>query len=277
MTTYSELVKKFSASLEKYDAQEAVNLVHWLLEHHLGLRRVDMMRFLEEKDLPERLLEDLERLKAGEPIQHILGKAPFYGRDFQVNSSTLIPRNETEELVHAIIKENKEEGLRILDIGTGSGCIPITLALEMNGPEVFAVDISEEALSLASKNAKGLHASITFLTCDILKQTPVLSGIDIVVSNPPYIPEREKIGMHTNVVNFEPDLALFVPNNDPIIFYREIARKSKVMLKSGGKIYFEIHEDYGGKIISLLEEMGYLEIKLRMDLNGKDRMVSARI
>ena len=276
MTTYTDLVKKLALGLDLYEEQEAENLVYWLLEYHLGMRRVDMMHFLEEKDLPARLFEDFERLKSGEPIQYILGLAPFYGREFYVNPSTLIPRNETEELVHLIIKENKIKGLKILDIGTGTGCIPISLALELDGPEVYGVDISEEALKVAEKNAKRLKVPVSFSPCDILKEMPLESDFDILVSNPPYIPEKGKAEMHTNVLGFEPRLALFVPNEDPLLFYRTIAQKGKQLLKQGGKLYFEIHEDFGSEVVSLLEQTSYTEIRLHQDLNGKNRIVSAK-
>jgi release factor glutamine methyltransferase len=273
MSTFSELVKKLSSQLEIYDAQEAESLINWLLEYHLGLRRVDMIHFSEEKDLPEKLFEDLNRLKAGEPIQYVLGKAPFYGYEFLVNSSTLIPRNETEELVHLILKENKSPGLKILDIGTGTGCIPISLALELDQANVYGLDISEEALEVAHTNAKLLHAAVTFLRCDILKALPLVDELDILVSNPPYIPEKGKSEMHRNVLDFEPGLALFVSDEDPLLFYKVISDQGKRLLKAGGKIYFEIHEDFGNEVTSLLDKLGYTEIRLLKDLNGKDRIV----
>ena len=275
MSTFSDLVKKLSSQLELYDVKEAENLVNWLLEHHLGMRRIDMMRFLEEKDLPQKLWEDFDRLKAGEPIQYILGKAPFYGREFLVNSATLIPRNETEELVHLILKENKSEGLKVLDIGTGTGCIPISLALEMNRSEMYGLDISKDALTIAAKNAKMLHASVTFLACNILEENPEVNDLDILVSNPPYIPEKGKSEIHQNVLDFEPGLALFVPDNDPLLFYRVIAEKGQKLLKPDGKLYFEIHEDFGKEVEELIRNLGYSGIRVLKDLNDKDRMIVA--
>jgi release factor glutamine methyltransferase len=275
MSTFSDLVKKLSSQLELYDVKEAENLVNWLLEHHLGMRRIDMMRFLEEKDLPLKLWGDFDRLKAGEPIQYILGKAPFYGREFLVNSATLIPRNETEELVHLILKENKSEGLKVLDIGTGTGCIPISLALEMNRPEMYGLDVSKDALTIAAKNAKMLHASVTFLACNILEENPEVNDLDILVSNPPYIPEKGKSEMHQNVLDFEPGLALFVPDNDPLLFYRVIAEKGQKLLKPDGKLYFEIHEDFGTEVEELIQSLGYSGIRVLKDLNDKDRMIVA--
>lgn len=273
---YQKLVQHWAAGLNQYSTAEAENLVNWLLEHHLGLRRVDMMNFLEEKDLPEVLKLDFEKLKAGEPIQYILGKGSFYGRDFFVNEHTLIPRNETEELVHLIVKENPHTGLKILDIGTGTGCIPISLALVMKSPEVYGIDISEQALAMAQKNAGFLKANVTFLTCDILNEMPNLPELDILVSNPPYIPEADRSEMHRNVLDFEPGLALFVTDQDPLLFYRVIGEKGRQLLKPGGKLYFEIHERFGSKMEELLTDLGYKEVKVMKDLNGKERIASAR-
>ncbi|WP_111671600.1 peptide chain release factor N(5)-glutamine methyltransferase [Algoriphagus litoralis] len=275
--SYQQLVKNWSIQLTQYESTEAQNLVNWLLEHHLGLRRVDMMQFLEEKDLSKELKDDFYRLKTGEPIQYILGKGPFYGREFKVSPATLIPRNETEELVHLILKENKSSNLRVLDIGTGTGCIPITLDLEMKNSEVFALDISIAALEIAKENAKTLHAKVSFFTCDILSENPELSELDILVSNPPYIPIEEKGQMHANVLDFEPDLALFVSDEDPLIFYQIIAEKGKKLLKSSGRIYFEINERFGPMVSGLLENLGYHNVRIIQDLNGKDRIVSGHL
>ncbi|MDE0559149.1 peptide chain release factor N(5)-glutamine methyltransferase [Algoriphagus sp. NF] len=276
MINYNSLVKKWASELELYELPEAQNLVEWLLEHHLGLRRVDMMNFLEEKDLPKSLFDDFERLKKGEPIQQILGKAPFYGREFQVSRDTLIPRNETEELVHLIIKENPQSGLKILDIGTGTGCIPITLFLEMNEAEVYGLDVSESALAIAHKNAEELKAKVHWIHLDILEEELPIGDLDILVSNPPYIPEKGKEKMHRNVLDFEPELALFVPDENPLLFYRRIAILGKKALKPKGKLYFEIHEDYGKDVQNLLFDLGYSEVEIIPDLNGKDRMVKGK-
>ena len=273
---YQELVQHWAAELRQYSTEEAENLVNWLLEHHLGLRRVDMMHFLDEKDLPDALKLDFEKLKAGEPIQYILGKGPFYGREFFVNEHTLIPRNETEELVHLIIKENSQAGLKILDIGTGTGCIPISLDLEIKSPEVYGIDISEKALEVARKNGELLKSNVSFLKCDILNEMPNVRELDILVSNPPYVPEGEKSEMHRNVLDFEPELALFVPDLNPLLFYRVIGEKGKQLLKPGGKLYFEIHEKFGSGVAELLTRLGYQEVKVIKDLNGKERIASAR-
>lgn len=258
-----------------YPETEAAALVEWLLEYHLGLRRVDMLHFLEEKDLPEGLKTDVERLKTGEPIQYILGHGPFYGRDFEVNQDTLIPRNETEELVHLIIRENPKPGMRILDIGTGTGCIPITLALELKEAEVYGLDVSDGALEVARRNARKLHAPVNFKHLDILREMPEWVDLDILVSNPPYVPLQDQSEMHRNVVGFEPHLALFVPNEDALIFYRRIGEKGKKLLKKGGRLYFEIYEKAAKEVMELLEKQGYEQVTVHKDLNGKERMISA--
>lgn len=274
--SYQQLVKNWSEQLTQYESTESQNLVNWLLEHHLGLRRVDMMHFLEENNLSKELKDDFDRLKTGEPIQYVLGKGPFYGREFKVSPATLIPRNETEELVHLIIKENPKPKLRILDIGTGTGCIPITLDLEMKNPEVFALDISIAALEIAKENAKTLHSQVSFFACDIINENPDVTSLDILVSNPPYIPIEEKDQMHSNVLDYEPDLALFVTDEDPFIFYKIIAEKGKKLLKPSGKIYFEINERFGLQVSSLLSSLDYKNVQIIKDLNGKDRIISGQ-
>ncbi|WP_296702786.1 peptide chain release factor N(5)-glutamine methyltransferase [Algoriphagus sp.] len=275
MSNYNELVKRWADELTQYSPEEANNLINWLLEYHLGLRKVDMVEAFEENSLSESLYQDFERLKTGEPVQYIIGKAPFYGREFFVDESVLIPRNETEELVHMIIKENPKPGMKILDIGTGSGCIPISLALEMKDSEVYSVDVSEDAIEVALENAEHLESNVTFIHLDILKETPAISDLDILVSNPPYVPEAEWTDLHSNVRDFEPGLALFVPDHDPLLFYRVIAEKGKLLLKKGGKLYYEIHNNFGPETVELLESLGYKEINLVKDLNDKNRMVSA--
>ena len=267
---------KWASQLQSlYPEQESSVLVEWLFEHHLGLRRIDFLHFLDEKDLPDLLFKDFERLKTGEPIQYILGHGPFYGRDFFVSPATLIPRNETEELVHLILKENPFPSLKILDIGTGTGCIPITLNLEKKSWDVWGLDISEEALEIAMKNNQRHRARVQFFSLDILNETPSLSDLDILVSNPPYIPKQEEAFMHSNVKDFEPKIALFVPNDDPLLFYRVIAKKGQQLLKKHGKIYFEIWEKAGAEVFNLLKIEDYDQITLHQDLNGKDRMISA--
>ncbi|WP_317172698.1 peptide chain release factor N(5)-glutamine methyltransferase [Echinicola salinicaeni] len=264
-----------SKILSIYPDPEAQQLVFWLFEHFLGISRADIIRNKEISEVPEALFLALKDLESGKPIQYILGLAPFYGREFKVSPEVLIPRNETEELVYLIIRENQQPNLKILDIGTGSGCIPISLYLEMRQPEIHALDISTEALDIAKTNASQLQAKINFHKTDILKEEIPLGELDILVSNPPYVRMLEKALMRSNVLDHEPDLALFVTDDDPLIFYRAIAQKGLKSLKPGGRLYFEINEALGKEMIDLLKNLGYRNISLHKDLMDKDRMISA--
>lgn len=272
--TYAEWLASLSAQLTAYSQAEAENLVFWLFEHHLGLRRSELILAIPSETNRMPILADFERLLTGEPIQYILGEAPFYGRNFSVTRDTLIPRNETEELVHRILKENPTPGLRVLDLGTGTGCIPITLALELKDPEVYALDVSVEALEVARKNAAHLGANVQFLRGDLLAEIPNLALFDVLVSNPPYVPLRDQVEMHVNVLNFEPHLALFVPDEDPLLFYRAIGNWGQQLLKTGGKLYLEIYENLADELVQLLQSLDYTQVKVHEDLNGKNRMVT---
>ena len=272
--TYAKWLASLSAQLTAYSQAEAENLVFWLFEHHVGLRRSELPLAIPSETNREPLLADFERLLTGEPIQYILGEAPFYGRNFLVTRDTLIPRNETEELVHRILKENPKPRLRVLDLGTGTGCIPITLALELKDPEMYALDVSVEALEVAQKNAAQLGANVQFLRGDLLAEIPNLALFDVLVSNPPYVPLRDQVEMHANVLNFEPHLALFVPDEDPLVFYRAIGSWGRQLLKTGGKLYLEIYENLADELVQLLLSQGYSQVQVHPDLNGKNRMIS---
>ena len=274
MTTLQGLFQEYSNKIQKlYPKQEAESLVLWLFESYLGKKRMDILKNETLENLPSGLTIAVENLLMGMPIQYILGKGPFYGREFVVSPAVLIPRNETEELVHLIIKENPKESLHILDIGTGSGCIPVTLALEMKMPTVFGIDISEEALDIAKENADLLQSKVDFIQSDILKEELPFEDLDIIVSNPPYVRHSEKNLMHTNVLAYEPHLALFVYDEDPLLFYRIISQKALKTLKSGGKLYFEINEAFGKETKELMERTGFLDVEIFEDLNGRQRMV----
>ncbi len=223
------------------------------------------------------LTHDLRQLANGTPFQHVIGFTIFYGRKFICNKHALIPRPETEELVDLIIKENDIEAPSILDIGTGTGCIPICLKAEIPGAECIGMDISNKALELAKKNADKNDIDVYFKKGDILSEGLQSNQYDIIVSNPPYIPNADRQIMHTNVLDYEPEIALFVEDSDPLIFYRIIAEKALEALKSKGKLYFEIHEDYSLEILELLGGLGYTDIRIEEDLQGKDRMISARL
>ena len=229
----------------------------------------------------------LQRLLQQEPIQYILGDTEFFGYPFQVNQHTLIPRPETEELVAWIIEDVKNKNqensqhkplnsnITILDIGTGSGCIPISLAKELPQAKVSSIDVSEEALQVARKNSTLNEIVVNFIQQDILKAECLPEKYDVVVSNPPYVRKLEKEQMHQNVLDFEPELALFVENDDPLIFYRKIAQLAKNALTENGKLYFEINEYLPEEMVSLLEEIGYQDIELKKDIFGKFRMCKA--
>ncbi|MFT4660122.1 MAG: release factor glutamine methyltransferase [Patiriisocius sp.] len=219
-----------------------------------------------------------KRLINGEPIQHITQEQEFYGRDFYVNSNVLIPRPETEELVRWILDDNKEdEAINILDIGTGSACIAITLDRELHNAKVTALDVSEEALTVAQKNNVVLQADVNFIKEDILNADVELEKYDVIVSNPPYVKLSESEHIESKVKVYEPDLALFVEDNDPLIFYRAISLFAKRSLKGNGKLYFEINQYLGKETKELLESHGFRNIELRKDLNNNDRMIRAEL
>ena len=223
----------------------------------------------------ETLLDNaIERLKKQEPIQYILGYSDFCGLRFKVTPATLIPRPETSELVEWIASEaaGRES---ILDIGTGSGCIAVSLAHKMPQSKVTAWDISHEALAIAAENSKANGCVVTFEQVDILAYEPTGEQFDIIVSNPPYIKENEKEAMHANVLDWEPHTALFVPNNDPLLFYRTIAEKGLTLLKPGGSLYFEINRAHGKDTVDMLAALGYTSIELRKDFADNDRMIRA--
>lgn len=217
----------------------------------------------------------IERLKRHEPIQYIQGYTEFCGLKFKVNRATLIPRPETSELVEWIAGDHKGKAVNILDIGTGSGCIAVSLAHRLPLSNVTAWDISPEAIATAAENSKENKTKVTFEIVDILTHCPAEKQFDVIVSNPPYIKENEKSAMHKNVLDWEPHTALFVPNNDPLIFYRTIAQKAMTMLTTGGTLYFEINRAHGAETMNMLADFGYKNIELRQDFAGNDRMIKA--
>ena len=219
----------------------------------------------------------LKRLKNEEPVQHVLGYTEFYGLELSVNEHVLIPRPETEELVDLVSKEIDGRKAKVLDVGTGSGCIPIALKFLNNQIEISGIDVSSEAIKVAELNAENIGVDVKFSEWDVFSvDIPSdLKELDYLISNPPYIPERDKDLMSKNVLDYEPHLALFVDDNDPLVYYKEIAKKGLDMLKSGGELYFEIHEEFGPQTKNMLEEMGYTYISIIQDLNQKDRIVNA--
>lgn len=262
-----------------YDPHEARSIARQAVAFHAGVTLPALLADPEaELDAPG-LEEAAVRLAAGEPLQYVLGESEFYGRRFAVRPGVLIPRPETEELAELILRRERgrEHALRLLDIGTGSGCLAVTLALELPEAEVWAADISEEALAVAGENARKLGARVAFRTADALQDLAERfeGRFDLLVSNPPYVPESDRAAMHPNVRDHEPALALFVPDNDRIRFYRAIARAGRQMLCPGGRLYFEIYEHAAEEIVRMLEAEGYAGIEVHEDLNGKARMICA--
>lgn len=262
-----------------YPELESLNLVNWLFLSVAGIEKkeinLDPGRLVDGKTREE-LLEKLSELKAHKPIQYVTEMAYFYDLELEVNPSVLIPRPETEELVKWVSEENNERpGLRVLDIGTGSGCLILALGKLLKDPELTAIDISGDALHMAKKNAAKYRTMVSFNKTDILEEEKwnELGNFDLIVSNPPYVRESEKIGMRANVLDYEPSIALFVPDNDPLLFYRAIARFSKKHLSEKGRLYLEINESLGNEMIRLLKDEGFSEIILKKDMQGKDRMV----
>ena len=217
----------------------------------------------------------IEELRSGRPVQYVLGKAEFCDMEFSVTEGVLIPRPETEELVYRIA-EMAGRGARILDVGTGSGAIAIALAKLVKGAEVVAIDISSEALTIARRNGVRLGANVRFVEADALGDLSHLGEFDIIVSNPPYIPQSDIVDMRKNVVDFEPHTALFVPDNDALRFYRATAENGLKMLCEGGSLWFEIYEKLGDEVCEMLRQRGYSQTELYEDANAKPRMVWSR-
>ncbi|MEQ8628987.1 peptide chain release factor N(5)-glutamine methyltransferase [Ekhidna sp.] len=275
MKNVKQIWQETAKQLEKvYDRREAENISYLLLEDAFGLSKTAIF-FEENAEVASGQLDKcVKRLLKHEPIQYVTGIADFYGRKFHIAPGALIPRPETEELVSLIIKENKVENPKVLDVGVGSGCIAITLALELNA-RVFGADVSKEAIAIAEKNAHQLNANMQFYQSDILNENLPETDLDIFVSNPPYIPHMEFDKMAKNVTDYEPELALFVPDDDPLIFYKRIAEEGLNSLKKGGNLYFEIHEDFGEEVKTYLRKTGYSEVTIHKDMQGKERIVSA--
>jgi len=277
-----ELKQECKAALSnQYESIELNSLMAILFEHITGWDQLKQVLNKETELSQEKIKEfheALNLLREGMPIQYIIGKAWFMGNEFIVNENVLIPRPETEELVEWIIEYATiiNKPLQILDIGTGSGCIPIALKLALPHCMLAGLDISEKALLTAKQNADTLKTKISWIQEDILNTTYLLNQFDVIVSNPPYIPFKENINMQAQVKNFEPNIALFVKDEDPLIFYRTIARLGKQYLQPNGQLFFEIHYDQGKALLSLFVEMGY-HAELRQDMFGKDRMLRASL
>ncbi|MFV8379959.1 peptide chain release factor N(5)-glutamine methyltransferase [Flavobacterium sp. LB3R33] len=269
-----------------YDAGEAESFFYLILEEKHQLKRIDLalhpdLVFSEEEIVVWNSI--LEQLKLEIPVQYLLGKTSFYGLDFEVNENVLIPRPETEELVEWILESQKSnpetsgeslKDLKILDIGTGSGCIAISLAKNLPNATVFAIDVSEKALATAKTNAENNSVNVTFINQNILETQDLQQQFDIIVSNPPYVRNLEKEEIKKNVLDNEPHLALFVEDDDALIFYKKIAELAQKNLSENGQLYFEINQYLGKEMVDLLEKMNFKNIELRKDIYGNDRMLS---
>ncbi|MEP7095844.1 MAG: peptide chain release factor N(5)-glutamine methyltransferase [Flavobacterium sp.] len=267
-----------------YDAYESESFFYLILEDKHKLRQIDLalnhdLNFSEADIVIWSVF--LDQLKKEVPVQYLLGKTNFYGLDFEVNENVLIPRPETEELVEWIIHENsninKSKKLKILDIGTGSGCIAISLAKNLPNAEVSAIDVSKKALETAKRNAVNNNVEVTFILQNILELDELKYNFDIIVSNPPYVRNLEKEEIKKNVLEYEPHLALFVEDNDALVFYKKIASLAQKNLLENGQLYFEINQYLGKEMIDLLEKMNFENIELRKDIYDNDRMIKGSI
>lgn len=274
MEKVSNILSYFREELSAVaDEREITSWYYISMEYLLVYNRSDCIinsnQVLNKSQL-SKIKQIVAELKTHKPIQYILGKTEFYGLKIKVNEHTLIPRPETEQLVDWILKENF---VTALDIGTGSGCIPIALAKHTDA-KVLAIDVSEDALLIAEENAKNNEVEIDFIHQDIL-QTNSLQKVDLIVSNPPYVLESEKEKMQENVLDYEPELALFVEDKNPLIFYKKIASLAFNFLNENGKLFFEINAKFGKETIEMLADIGFVNIELKKDMNDKDRMIKA--
>lgn len=267
-----------------YDAYEAESFFYLILEDRHKLRQIDLA-LNHELNFSEIHIATwsvfLDQLKKEVPVQYLLGKTNFYGLDFEVNENVLIPRPETEELVEWIINENantdKFKKLKILDIGTGSGCIAVSLAKNLPNAEVYAIDVSKKALETAKRNAVNNNVEVTFMFQDILELEALKHNFDIIVSNPPYVRNLEKVEIKKNVLEYEPHLALFVDDHDALVFYKKIASLAQKNLLENGQLFFEINQYLGEEMTDLLEKMNFNNVELRKDIYDNDRMIKGTI
>ena len=283
-----QLEKYFQQRLRaNYPDSEIENLFFWTLEEILGIQRIDFV--LQKNNAVDcqnidRIKKVIQRLRNEEPIQYIFGSTEFYGLLFNVSTDTLIPRPETEELVEWIIETVKQDEylsslseLRILDIGTGTGCIAITLTKLIPSANTTAVDISKNALTVAESNSALNEVNVHFVISNVLELSSLENEFDIIVSNPPYVRNSEKIEIKNNVLKYEPDTALFVEDDDPLLFYRKIGKLSLESLNPNGYLFFEINQYLGKEMVDLLSDLGYQHIELRKDVFGNDRMTRCQL
>ena len=276
MTRKDLYTRTQKAALALYDATEAAAVAERLCADLYGFGRFDVVMDGSAEVVgvgEEEVGQVLERLASGEPVQYVVGRTEFLGREFAVRSGVLIPRPETEELVMHIVRRNRTASPHILDVGTGSGAIAISLALEIPAARVEAIDLSPVAVEVSSDNAARLKAQVVVTRQDIFAFEPEAESFDIIVSNPPYIPQAERGEMRANVVDFEPSEALFVPDESPLVFYERIADVARVGLKEGGMLCFEIHERLATETAQMLRQRGFRDVEVVEDFNSKPRII----
>jgi release factor glutamine methyltransferase len=277
-----ELYRRFLVEIQAvYELNEATVITDWVFEHFAGLKKTDLIKNpLQQIPAPvvKKILDKKEQLLLNQPVQYVVGETSFCGLPFQVNDKVLIPRPETEELTQHIINswQFETKQVNVLDIGTGSGCIAVTIKKKLPSAKVMAVDASYEALEVAHKNAVANKTNVQINLFDFLDETrwPELMLFDIIVSNPPYIPLREKEKLDKNVADHEPHTALFVPDDNPLLFYEKIAKFGRSHLNYNGKIYLETHENYATEVVTLFKSQ-YKDVLVKKDMFGKERMVIA--
>ncbi len=279
MASRRELFLRVADSIrELYGDVEARQIAEMIITECGEITRSQLLvepdKELEIKDI-DRIIEEL---RSWRPVQYVIGRADFDDMSLEVREGVLIPRPETEELVEWIVAESAPDA-RILDVGTGSGCIAIALSRRLKGSRVWALDISPEALAIARRNGESYAPSVEFVHGDALADfsSVIAEKLDVVVSNPPYIPRSDENSMRRNVTDYEPSTALFVEDSDPLIFYRSIARTARRMLKPEGRLYYEIYEHFASDMVAMLEAEGYVEVAVREDFRGKQRMVCAKM
>ena len=274
--TIRQSIQTIRAAVEPlYGLREAESIARMVVCDKLDYNLSQLVAHYDEECEITDLSGVVEALQSGRPVQYVLGKAEFCELEFEVAEGVLIPRPETEELAYRIAETTKR-GARILDIGTGSGAIAIALAKFVKDAEVVAVDISPEALKIAEHNAERLGVKVEFVEADALGDLGALGTFDVIVSNPPYIPQSDIVDMRKNVVDFEPHTALFVPDDDILKFYRATAENAQTMLREGGSLWFEIYEKAGDELCTMLREKGFVQAELFEDANAKPRMVWSR-
>lgn len=282
MLTIRNLINEMTVTLQPlYDSREAAAVASWYVCAKLGLERYELaLRGNEALDelLMADIQQDMAKLEQGCPVQYVLGETEFYGLPFNVTPAVLIPRPETEELVQMIVQQYKGQKVRILDVGTGSGCIAVSLAKMLPEAEVFATDISEEALRVARGNAERNGVGVTFARHDMADAEHLPfdnTRFDIIVSNPPYIPASDRAQMHKNVKDYEPETALFVPDDDKLWCYRALAVLAQRMLSPNGRIYVETYHDFHDELAEMFHQHGFSVVRSFFDINGQPRMISA--